>query len=183
MKKIVNLLFEAKILKEIPRTGFHFLGSGGESVAEHSFLITFIAYVMSQIKPETDALKLISMCLMHDLPEARMGDLNYVQKKYATAHENRALSDLTEGVPFGPAIKELVDEFNKGESTEAKLARDADQLALILELKSLKDTGSRGPDKWLPSVKERLKTETGQKLAEMIMETEWDDWWFKKLIN
>ena len=47
MKKIANLLFEAKILKEIPRSGYHFLGAGKESVAEHSFSTTFIAYVMS----------------------------------------------------------------------------------------------------------------------------------------
>ncbi len=34
MKNIANLLFEAKMLKEIPRSGFHFLGSGKESIAE-----------------------------------------------------------------------------------------------------------------------------------------------------
>jgi putative hydrolase of HD superfamily len=36
MKNIANLLFEAKMLKEIPRSGFHFLGSGKESIAEHT---------------------------------------------------------------------------------------------------------------------------------------------------
>ena len=72
-KSIANLLFEAKMLKEIPRSGFHFLGAGKESVAEHTFSTTFIAFVMSQLEPEIDALKLISMCLVHDLPEARIG--------------------------------------------------------------------------------------------------------------
>jgi putative hydrolase of HD superfamily len=69
MKNIANLLFEAKMLKEIPRSGFHFLGSGKESIAEHTFSTTFIAYVMSHLEPDIDALKLISMCLVHDLPE------------------------------------------------------------------------------------------------------------------
>ena len=46
MKRIANLLFEAKMLKEIPRSGYHFLGSGRETVAEHSFMITFIALNM-----------------------------------------------------------------------------------------------------------------------------------------
>ena len=78
MKNIVNLLFQAKILKEIPRSGFHFLGVGRESVAEHSFSTTFIAYVLSCILPEVDAYKLICMCLVHDLTEARIGDLNTV---------------------------------------------------------------------------------------------------------
>jgi putative hydrolase of HD superfamily len=35
MKRIADLLFEARILKEIPRSGFHFLGVGRESIAEH----------------------------------------------------------------------------------------------------------------------------------------------------
>jgi len=93
MRNIANLLFKAKILKNIPRSGYHFLGVGKESVAEHSFGTAFIAYVISQIEPDVDALKLISMCLVHDLTEAKIGDLNYVQKKYVTADENKAVAD------------------------------------------------------------------------------------------
>ena len=101
MKKIAKLLFEAKILKEIPRSGYHFLGAGRESVAEHTFSTTFIAYVMTELLPDVDALKLISMCLIHDFPEARTGDLNTVHKKYVTADEKKALKDATAGLFFG----------------------------------------------------------------------------------
>ena len=100
MKKIANLLFEAKILKEIPRSGYHFLGAGKESVAEHTFSTTFISYVMSRMLPDVDALKLISMCLIHDLPEARTGDLNAVHKQYVTADDRKALEDATGDVFF-----------------------------------------------------------------------------------
>ena len=82
MKRIADLLFEARMLKEIPRSGLHFLGAGRESVAEHVYSTTFIAYVMSRLNPEVDGLKLISMCIVHDLAEARIGDLNSVQKAY-----------------------------------------------------------------------------------------------------
>ena len=177
MNDIINLLFEAKILKEIPRTGFHYLGSGQESVAEHSFSITFIAFIMTKLCPEIDALKLITICLIHDLPEARMGDLNYVHKQYATAHEDQVLSDYNKKVPFGMEISNLINEFNNGDSIEASLARDADQISIILELKALKDQGHRGPDVWLTSIRKRLKTELGQKMADNIMKTEWDQWW------
>jgi len=95
MKDIVNLLFEANILKEIPRSGYHFLGAGQESVAEHTFSTAMIAFVMSKIEPDLDALKLISMCLVHDLPEARIGDLNTVHKQYVTADESRAIPPPT----------------------------------------------------------------------------------------
>lgn len=177
MKNIAKLLFEAKILKEIPRSGYHFLGAGKESVAEHSFMITFIAYTMAKLLPEVDALRLLSMCLVHDLPESRIGDLNYVQKKYVTVDEKRAALDATSCVPFGASLRELIDEFNACETLEAKLAKDADQLAFILEMKAISDIGSRAPDNWLPVVLDRLTTETGKKIGKSIMETEWDAWW------
>ena len=77
----------------------------------------------------------------------------------------------------------LIDEFREGESAEAKLARDADHLALILDLKALSDIGFDPPQKWLPAVLARLETKTGKQLADSIMETEWDAWWMKKFID
>jgi putative hydrolase of HD superfamily len=179
MKAIANLLFEARILKDIPRSGFHFLGSGSESVADHSFMATFISYVFSQIAPEADALKLLQMCLIHDLTEARTGDLNYVQKKYLSVDESRVIADLTENLPFGKAVTDLIEEFNAGQTLEAQLAHDADQLSLILELKALHDAGNNGPKAWLPHVVERLRTSVGQSLAKQILNTASDEWWFE----
>ena len=183
MKNIANLLFEAKMLKEIPRSGFHFLGAGKESIAEHSFVTTFIAYVMSQLDPAVNAIKLITMCLVHDLPEARIGDLNTVHKTYVTANENEAVKDITGDLPFGSSIADRIDEFNEGRSLEAKLAHDADQLSLILELKYLSDIGYAPPDKWLPPVLDRLKTKLGKQIAQGIMETHRDDWWLNNYID
>jgi putative hydrolase of HD superfamily len=179
MKAIANLLFEARLLKDIPRSGFHFLGSGSESVADHSFIATFVAYVFSQIAPEADALRLLQMCLIHDLTEARTGDLNYVQKKYLSVDESRAIADLTENLPFDNALTDLIKEFNAGETLEAQLAHDADQLALILELKALHDAGNNGPKAWLPHVVARLRTSVGQSLAKQILDTASDEWWFE----
>jgi len=181
MKRIVQFLFEANILKAVKRTGFQFLGAGDESVAEHSFMIAIIAFTMSRLDPTIDPLKIMSMALVHDLPEARMGDLNYVHQRYATAHENKALEDLAKELPFGQDIIDWVDEFNQCVTPEARLARDADQISLMLELKALKDQGKRGPEKWLIAAQKRLKTDIGKKLAETIMTTEWDDWWFQTL--
>jgi putative hydrolase of HD superfamily len=183
MKNIANLLFEAKMLKEIPRSGFHFLGSGKESIAEHSFSTAFIAYVLSQLQPEADALKLISMCLVHDLAEARTGDLNSVHKIYVTADEAKALEDTTSGLPFGSAITDLIQEFNQNASVEAQLAHDADQIALILELKYLSDIGYAPPDTWLPHVLDRIQTKIAKEIARSIMETHRDDWWLNNLVD
>lgn len=177
MKNIAALLFEANILKNIPRTGFHFLGAGKESVAEHSFCATFIAYVMAMMEPEADSLRLISMCLVHDLPEARIGDQNYVQKKYVTVDEKKAVADATRHLPFGNNLTELIDEFNNQDTKEAQLAHDADQLSFILNLKSIADVGHKSPDQWLPVIQNRLKTDIGKRLADEILSTTWDAWW------
>lgn len=181
MKSITKLLFEANILKEIPRSGYHFLGAGKETIAEHSFMTAFIAYVISQMEPELDGLKLILMGLLHDLPEARTGDLNSVWKRYVEADEKSALKDLTNNIPFGKTLTSLIDEFKKQETKEAILAHDADQLSFIIDLKILIDAGYSPPEKWLPAVLKRLKTETGKKLAESITSTESDSWWWEEL--
>jgi putative hydrolase of HD superfamily len=183
MKDIVNLLFEAKMLKEIPRSGFHFLGAGKESIAEHTFSTAFIAYVLTQLDPEIDALKLISMCLVHDLAEARTGDLNTVNKTYVTADEAKALEDTTRRLPFGSSITSLIKEFNENDSMEAQLAHDADQLALILELKYLSDIGYAPPDTWLPHVLKRIQTKVAKEIAQSMMETHRDEWWLNKYVD
>jgi putative hydrolase of HD superfamily len=177
MKQVVNLLFEARILKDINRSGYAFLGSGKESIAEHSYMTAIICLIIAKMDGTLDAERLVTMALVHDLAEARTGDLNYVEKKYSIPDESKAISHLIKHISFGKDIKNLIEEFNSCHTKEAKLANDADQISFILELKKLSDIGAKGPEKWLPVVINRLKTDIGQKLAQSIMETSWDEWW------
>jgi len=177
MTQIADLLFEVRMLKDLDRTGYAFLGAGRESVAEHSFTTVFICFTMARMVPDIDREKLLSMALVHDVPEARTNDQNYVHKKYNTVDESKAVAHLTHGLAFGGDIKNLIDEFNLGETLEARLARDADQLSFILELKKLKDTGAASPKSWLPLVIQRLKTDVGKQMAREILDTPWDGWW------
>jgi len=117
------------------------------------------------------------MCLIHDLPEARVGDLNTVHKQYVAADETRALEDTARGLPFGQNLKDLMHEYSQGLTTEAKLAHDADQLALILELKDLMDIGYTPPNSWIDNVINRVTTITGKKIARAVMQTQRDSWW------
>lgn len=178
MKRIANFLFEAGMLKRTPRTGFQFLGSGAESVAEHIFRTVYIGYTLGKMTKNVDTDRLIKICLFHDLPEARTGDLNYVNKKYVRADTGKAVEDLASTIPFGNEIKELIEEFEKGESIEAQLAHDADQLELILALKEYKDVGNTYADEWLEYALKRLKTNIAQQLAQTILETDSSLWWF-----
>ena len=178
MKNIANFLFEAGMLKRTPRSGFQFLGSGAESVAEHIFRTTYIGYALGKISSGVDVDRMIKMCLFHDLPESRTGDLNYVNKKYVQANEKKAVEDLTQTLSFGSEIKELIQEFVEGKTEEAQLARDADQLEMILALKEYKDLGNKYADEWLEFSLKRLQTASARELAKTILETDSSLWWF-----
>lgn len=175
---IVDFLFEVGILNELPRSGFHFLGGARQSVSEHSFRITVIAYCLAKMVPEVDEGRLVKMCLLHDIVEARTGDMNYVQKKYATANEEKALRDQAARLPFGAEYVALMEEFHAGQTPEAKLAKDADQLELLLVLKRTADIGNPDAERWIHYGLERLKTEAGRQLGERIVTTRSDRWWF-----
>ena len=57
MKKlnaIADFLFEVGILSKTPRSGFYFLGSGQQSVAEHINRVTIIGYVLSKLKKQAN---------------------------------------------------------------------------------------------------------------------------------
>ena len=179
MKDIVNLLFEVGMLRKTPRSGFQFLGSGCESVAEHTLITIFTGYTLCKLEPDLDELKVLKMCLVHDLPEARTGDMNYVNKKYVTVDEEKAVRELTEPLFFGDEIKSAMCEFNEKKTKESLIAHDADQLSLILQLKEHGDLGNKYSKEWIGFAIKRLYTEPAQKIADAIINTDSSEWWFK----
>ncbi len=167
------------MLKKTPRSGFQFLGSGSESVAEHILRTLYIGYVLCKMDPEADELKVLKLCLMHDLPEARTGDMNYVNKKYVEVDEEKAIRELAEPLFFGEEIEKTLNEFNGKETRESLMARDADQLALILQLKECGDLGNKYSREWIRFAVQRLATENARTLALEIIDTDSSNWWFK----
>jgi len=180
MRDMVHFLFEVGILKSIPRSGYQFLGSGSESVAEHTFRVAVIAYLLAKHEPKADMQKVLLMSLFHDFHETRTGDHNYVNRRYVTVNEDKAVRDLAQKLPFGQEIVSLIDEFNSRETPEARLSQDADQLDFILELKRQLDLGNKSAAEWLRYAVKRLITDSAKKLADEIIKTGSSDWWFKK---
>lgn len=178
MKNIAHFFFELGMLKRTPRTGFQFLGSGAETVAEHIFRASLIGYTLARLDGQVDPGRVLLLCLFHDLPEARTGDLNYVNKKYVRADEGQAVEDLARTLPFGDDYRALHAEFTAKCTREALLAHDADQLEMILALKEHKDLGNRYADEWYPFSMQRLQTEVARSLAETIWTTDSSRWWF-----
>jgi putative hydrolase of HD superfamily len=174
--RLADFIFEAGMLRFTPRTGYQFLGSGQENVAEHSFRAAIIGYVLAQ-KTGADAPRTALLCLFHDFAEARASDHNYVNKRYATRDERRALEDAVSGMDSAEDILALQKEFLLSQSLEAQLAHDADQLDLIFNLRREQDLGNPYAAKWLDSVKKRLLTAQAKELAKAADRTDHTNWW------
>ena len=175
---IVDFLFEAGTLAKTPRSWSFFLGSGEQSIAEHMNRTTYIGFALVQMAGDVDISKVLQMCMFHDFAEARTSDLNYVHQKYVKSDEHKALSDLISKVPFGDKIKVIMEEYEERKSKESLLAKDADILEFLLSLKEQVDIGNERARTWIPSAVKRLKTEEGRILAEKIIKTDSDNWWF-----
>jgi len=179
MDSIADFLFEVGMLSKTPRSGYQFLGSGKESVAEHILRTIFVGYVLCKMNPALNEFRVLKMCALHDLPEARTGDMNYVNKKYVHVNEAKAVTELAENIFFGEDIKSCINEFNQKETKEALAVRDADQIALILQLKEYGDLGNKYSEEWISYARQRLNTKAGKELAEKILKTDSSNWWFK----
>lgn len=179
-EKYAKLLFESALLKRIQRTGYAYLGTGGENVASHSFGVIFCAWILSEICEKTlDREKLFKMALIHDLAETRIGDFNAVNKIYNKADEKKALEDAFSDTPIKEEVLALWEEYRNMKNLEAKLVHDADIIDLIIQLKEQKDLNNPYAEKWIEYAKKRLITEEAKKLVKAILKTEWCSWWLE----
>ncbi len=176
-KNIANFLFEVGMLARTPRSGFHFLGTGRQSVAEHVSRTAFIGYTLAQLIGGVDTLKILKMCLFHDISETRISDLNHIHQKYVERKEHSAIQDISDSVPFGHDILETLGEYEKRESLESKIVKDADILEWIISLKEEIDIGNTRAFDRIEYALSLLKTDKAKTLAGTIMRTESSDWW------
>jgi len=179
LKRLTDFLHEAGMLRRTPRTGYQFLGSGAENVAEHSFRTAVIGFALARLAG-ANAERTALMCLFHDLHEARTADFNYVNRMYNTSRRTDALKDCLAGTGLEEEILGFWSELEETESLEARLAQDADQIDLILNLAEELDTGNLRAKRWIELALKRLRTPEGQALADKAATTPPTDWWMEK---
>lgn len=181
-KKIANFLFEVGILARTPRSGFYFLGTGDQTVAEHINRVSYVGYMLALLDDTVDISKVLQMCLLHDISETRISDLNYVHQKYVERKENEAHKDITDSVPFGKHMFSLIEEYEERKSKESILVKDADTIEWILSLKEEVDTGNTRALTWIKQATTFLKTAQSKAIAKEIMKTNSIDW-FESIRN
>lgn len=179
LERLVDFIFEAGWLKKTQRTGWAFLGTGHEDVAQHSFRVALIGYILAR-RAGADAARTALLGLFHDLHEARTSDLNYMNQRYTSKDERRAQADAVAGTGLDEILA-AYDEFEARETLEARLARDADQLDLLFNLKEELDKGNTFARDWIEAAQKRLKTEQGRELCASMLETDHNRWWFGRV--
>lgn len=137
---LIDLLLHGNQLKRTTRTGWAQRGIvNPESVAAHSYGVGYICLILAQLIEEPfDMGTLLTMALLHDLPEGLTSDIpapawRYLPRAEKAGAERRALADIVGEASPGPRLLGLWDELVANESAEAQLVHDADKLDLFLQ--------------------------------------------------
>jgi len=156
----LGLLLDAHRLKCVQRTGWVLRGvASAESVADHSFGVAFISLVLAEMIDRCpDKAKLLTIALIHDLPESVIGDIptpavHHFPPDAKQDAEMEVLSELLHGLPDAAQWRAWWQEFEEGTSVEGRLVRDADRLDMLIQAHVYEQTtGNRWlAEFWPPS--------------------------------
>jgi 5'-deoxynucleotidase YfbR-like HD superfamily hydrolase/biotin operon repressor len=176
---IAAFLFEMGHLKNLPRAGWLLLGiPQAESVAEHSFRVGIVGIMLAAVEG-ADIGRTAALCLLHDAHETRIGDVPSVGRAYVTtavpeavsAHQTAAMPDTA-----AKAVQDLVAEYEATQTTESRLAHDADKIETLLQATEYQ---ARGHDTqaWRDTSLAALRTDAGRQLAQAIGAADPHQWW------
>mmetsp|Transcript_53947 Transcript_53947/g.127485 ORF Transcript_53947/g.127485 Transcript_53947/m.127485 type:complete len:207 (-) Transcript_53947:211-831(-) len=126
-------------LKKTARTGWVRCGvAKHESVADHSWRMGVLPMLLSDVKG-IDATRCMKIGLVHDLAEALVGDITPhcgVTKEEKSKLEADAMARIRSSVgesAVGEEIVSLWEEYEAGETAEARLMKDMDKFEMIVQ--------------------------------------------------
>lgn len=139
LKKQIQFVLEVDKLKNIFRMTKIHDGTRRENDAEHSWHLALMAFLLGEYskEPGIDMLKVMKMCIVHDLVEIDAGDTFC----YDTAgsmdklkREQKAADRIFGILPEdqGRELRELWEEFDAMETPEARFAAAMDRLQPVL---------------------------------------------------
>jgi putative hydrolase of HD superfamily len=134
---ILSAFFEFAQLKQLYRQGWLKRGvppERCESVAEHSMGVAILALWLSQACfPELDTTKVLCMALFHDFGEIYTGDLipsDAVSAGEKHRREKQSVQQVLGKLPQGECFIAIWEEFEHGETPEARFIRQIDRLEM-----------------------------------------------------
>jgi putative hydrolase of HD superfamily len=177
---IAKFVYEMGFLKQVKRAGWSLVGiSDSETVAEHSFRTALIGFILAS-EEGADAGRIALLCLLHDSQESRTGDIASVGRPYVTTtHNVDVTADQTVGFPnnTAAALVELVEEYEAGESLEARLAHEADKLECVFQAREYQSQRAADTTQWIKSCSEQISSATGRRLLQAAVTLPPNSWW------
>ena len=159
-RTLLDALLVAERLKDTTRHCYTRDGRQ-ESVAEHSWMMTLMAYFMKDEFPEVDMDKVIKMCIIHDLGEAFTGDIPTFDKSGTDEkEEEKLLYSWVKTLPenYATEMTSLYEEMSKRETMEAKVYKAIDSLEALVQ-HNISDLST-----WIPKEYELNKTYADDKV-------------------
>ncbi len=160
-RQLLETLSVAEHLKDATRHCYTKSGRH-ESVAEHSWMMTLMAFFMKDEFPEVDMDKVIKMCIIHDLGEAFTGDIPTFEKTQAhEVKEEELLYQWVKSLPenYATEMLSLYEEMAKRETVEAKVYKAIDGLEALIQ-HNISDLST-----WIPREYELNQTYADDKVA------------------
>ena len=178
-KRDIDFLYEIGSLANIDRGWKQHLAMDCTNDLEHSFRVCWTALMIARMEGSVDENVVLKMALTHDLAETRTADASYVQKVYVKADEDRAARDLFDKTLVADFC-DVIHKYEKRDSLEARIVKDADNLDIDIELKELEERGSLLPKKWKQQRKfirnTKLYTKSAKKLWDLLQTSDPSNW-------
>ena len=135
VRDYLNILHVAEKLKDTPR---HCTTSEGrtESVAEHSWRISLMAFLLRSEFSEADTDKIIKMCLIHDLGECFTGDIpTFIKTDNDRDVEDSLLNQWLRSLPeeISKEMMSLYEEMDAQKTIESKIYKALDKLEALIQ--------------------------------------------------
>jgi len=137
LQGIIDFLQAAERLKDTLRSGVTSKGRP-ESTAEHTWRLCLMVMLLCRELEGCDMLRLLKLCIVHDLGEAISGDVPAIHQTGDDGRAARERIDLTTLCePLADDLRreiiELWDEYNEASSSEAVYAKGFDKLETMLQ--------------------------------------------------
>ena len=160
-RELLEALQIAERLKDATR---HCYTKNGrhESVAEHSWMMTLMAYFMKDEFPEVDMDKVVRMCIIHDLGECFTGDIPTFDKTAVhEENEETLLYSWVRTLPenYANEMIALYEEMAERKTIESKIYKAIDGLEAVIQ-HNISDLST-----WIPKEYELNKTYADDKVA------------------
>lgn len=181
--RLLDFIAEAGMLKRVNRSGWTVLGlKDAETVAEHSFRCTVIAYILALME-KVSSHRVLLMALFNDMHEARINDLHKMSQRYYDVQkaEDTAFKEQIDPLParLRKELASVYKEYRQQNTRESVIARDADILECLIQAKEFYEQGVKQASRFMKKAPRFLKTKSAQDLWRLAKTTSLNEWWEK----